>query len=446
MKNIYFISCLLYIFSSMAHAENAIEVEDAGREAYTHPIANLSGQALESFYRGRSLFNQVWVISPSLDTAVEGLGPLYNQFSCSACHVKDGGGYAPDSANERMRSMLVRLSIAGQGMHGKPRPTAAYGDQLNEQGIPGVPGEGRVRIEWTEHIFHFPDGESLPLRSPAYQFVDLAYGPMQHVMFSPRVAPPVYGTGLLDSIAEPELLKIAGEVKPDGVKGKINQVWDIRLAKTVVGKFGLKANDANLRQQIADAFIGDMGITSSLHNAQNCTAVETECKNSSVHGRLELTDEQLDDIAIYVANLAVPMRRKVNDPQVKTGEQLFTSTECTACHRPALETGLNTHYPALANRTIHPYTDLLLHAMGKDLADGRADFKAAGNEWRTPPLWGIGLAKVVNQRATFLHDGRARSLQEAILWHDGEAKVARDRYIHLAKADREALLAFLDSL
>jgi CxxC motif-containing protein (DUF1111 family) len=436
----------LLLSADMALGANDVTVPDAGREAYSHPVSNLSESDLERFYNGRALFHQVWVIAPSHETTVDGLGPLYNQFSCSACHARNGYGHAPGSPDERMQSMLVRLSISGTGAHGGPMPSPLYGDQLNEQGIPGVTGEGRVTVRWEEMPFRFDDGETVALRRPDYAFTDMAFGKTSGMLFSPRVAPPVYGTGLLDAVPASALLAMAAEHKPDGVKGKVNWVWDDVRKKTVVGKFGLKDNTADLTQQIAAAFIGDMGITSPLHRMQNCTAHETDCRRAYAPHRLEVTQKQLSDIVFYVANLAVPARRNIDDPKVISGAALFAANGCAVCHRPELKTAATTPFPTLADHRIYPYSDMLLHDMGAELADGRPDFRASGREWRTPPLWGIGLAESINPGAGFLHDGRARTLQEAILWHGGEAGIARERYAHLSAEERNALLAFLQSL
>ncbi len=408
-------------------------------------MQGLSSQDLKTFRRGRSLFRQIWVIAPSLDKDVEGLGPLYNQFSCSACHIGNGRGNAPIGPDDPMRSMLVRLSVPGRGPHGGPRPSPIYGDQLNEQGIPGVPGEGRLEVRWITVPYRLGDGSIVELRRPEYRFTDLAYGSIGDILFSPRVAPGIYGSGLLDAVPATELLALSNASKPDGVRGKVNWVWDVQRRKMAVGRFGWKANVPHLHQQDEAAFNGDMGLTSAAFPHKTCTTAETACRHAPQGRHPELSDEQVTSVTYYVAHIAVPARRNMNDATVQLGQSLFRQAGCAICHRPDLQTDAGLR-GSIGPRTIHPYTDLLLHDMGKALADGRPDFAANGREWRTPPLWGIGLAKQVNPKADYLHDGRARTLEEAILWHGGEAKLARERFADMAVKDREALLAFLKSL
>ncbi len=374
------------------------------------------------------------------------MGPLYNRLACASCHQKDGRGHAPDTPQARMQSMLVRLSVPGVGPHGSPKPHPAYGGQLNEEGVPGVPGEGRASLYWQETQATLADGTTVPLRWPRLQFEQLAYGPLDDALTSLRVAPPVFGLGLLETVPVAALERSAREKKPDGVSGRVNRVWNEQKHATVAGRFGLKANAPNVRQQIAGAFIGDLGITSPIFPDENCTPVETACRRSPSGGHPELSRKQLDDIEFYVAHLAPPARREVDDAHVKNGEAVFIAAGCAVCHRPSLPSGRHAKYPLLSNRSIVPYTDLLIHDMGENLADHRPDYRAGGRDWRTPPLWGIGLVASVNETANFLHDGRARNFEEAILWHGGEGQAARDRYAKLEKTERENLIRFLQSL
>ncbi|MBS0357042.1 MAG: c-type cytochrome [Proteobacteria bacterium] len=422
------------------------QVADAGREAFARPLDGLSDAERERFFHGRSLFNQSWVVAPAKDDQVDGLGPLYNRLACISCHARNGRGLPPESTDERMQSMLVRLSVAGRGAHGGPRPHPAYGDQFNEEGIPGVRGEGRVRLGWIESKRRLADGEVVSLRRPTLAFTELGYGPIGKVLTSPRVGQQVVGMGLLDAVSAETLSALAAERKPDGVKGRVNRVWNPSSAALEAGRFGYKANMPTLRAQIAGAFLGDLGITSDLHPAQNCTAVQSACQQAPNGGTPELSARQLDDVEFYLAHLAVPARRDADSEAVLRGEALFASSGCTQCHRPSLQTGASPRFPRLAGQTIAPYTDLLIHDMGAGLADGRPDFAASGREWRTPPLWGIGLTRTISEQERYLHDGRARSLMEAILWHDGEAKVASRRFAALPAKERRALLAFLESL
>ncbi|MBC3437307.1 thiol oxidoreductase [Pseudomonas sp. BW16M2] len=417
------------------------------RTAYSQPLASLTQEAqLERFFRGRGLFHQTWVIAPSQDTAADGLGPLYNRITCVACHPRNGRGQAPVQPDEPMRSMLVRLSVDGHDADGGPAPHPVYGDQLNEIGIPGVTGEGRAQLQWTEHPVRLADGEVVRLRQPGLRFVELGYGPLGTVHTSARVAPSVFGLGLLEAIEASTLQAMADETKPDGVKGRVNQVWSVERKRLETGRFGLKANQPDLRQQIASAMHGDLGITSQLYPRQNCMPAQHACRQATNGGEPELDGVQLADLHYYFAHLAVPPRRNSDTPETLASERLFNAIGCAACHRPHLVTGVHPDYPALSRQRIAPYSDLLLHDMGKGLADGRADFLANGREWKTPPLWGLGLSQVIAPDSGYLHDGRARTLAEAILWHDGEAKAARQRYEQLPGTARRALEAFLMSL
>jgi|JI6StandDraft_1071083.scaffolds.fasta_scaffold18260_3 CxxC motif-containing protein (DUF1111 family) len=416
------------------------------REAYTQPLPGLSEAERERFFRGRSLFRQSWVVAPAEDRAA-GLGPLYNRLACISCHQKNGRGRSPDGPEERMQSMLVRLSVPGQDAHGGPKPHPAYGGQLNEEGIPGIPGEGRAALHWVElPAERLTGGETVALRRPRIEFVELAYGPLTGALHSLRIGQPVYGLGLLEAVPEKTLRAMAAEAKPDGVRGRLNQVTDVAAQRMMTGRFGFKANAPNLRQQIAGAFVGDLGITSVLFPDENCMPAQKGCQQAPSAGHPELAVADLDAIEFYLANLAAPVRRNTDDPQVQHGERMFARIGCTACHRPELQTGPSPRFSLTAQQRIAPYSDLLLHDMGRGLADGRPDYRASGRQWRTPPLWGIGLVPLINEHSQYLHDGRARNLQEAILWHGGEASAARRRYTASSEPERRALLAFLHSL
>jgi len=430
-----------------AQAGSSFEVTDNSREAYSRINPNSTPEQLSEAFRGRSLFRQSWVIAPAKDIETTGLGPLYNQLSCLSCHAKNGRGQPPETPQQAMRSMLVRLSLPGQDPHGGPLPHPVYGTQLNEQGVPGVPGEGLVSVDYREHSITLADGETIALRTPLYRFADLQYGPLPaDIHFSPRVGPPVFGLGLLEAVPEQTILQLAEKGKRQGVHGHPNVIWDDERQCAVIGRFGLKANVATLKQQIAGAFIGDMGITSPLHPEENCTAAQTACKQTLSARQPELDYAQLKAVLLYLRLLQVPARRNLGDPIVQKGEQLFRAIGCTACHTPLLTTGEFLELPILSGQTIHPYTDLLVHDMGEDLADGRPDFQANGREWRTPPLWGIGLIQRINEHSYFLHDGRARNLTEAVLWHGGEALSSRQGFAHLPTEERLAVIRFLESL
>ncbi|MCP5348600.1 MAG: c-type cytochrome [Pseudomonadales bacterium] len=410
-------------------------------------MSQLNEEQQARFTRGRALFDQLWVASPSLDTDIDGLGPTFNQSACSACHTRNGRGAPPDTDSERMRGMLVRLSLPGAEPNGTPIPHPVYGDQLQDNAILGVPAEGRARVTWIEHTETFADGESITLRRPDLILGDLAFGePEQDLLLSPRVAPSLVGMGLLDAVPDAFLEALAQEPRPDGISGRVNRVWNAQTGTESIGRFGWKANMPTLAQQTAGAFLGDMGLTSTLYPDENCPEVQLDCIQKS-SGETDVTEEQLRDVVFYQAALAVPApgASDTGDVDIQQGRELFMQAGCQHCHIPELQTGAAA-LPVLSNRAFSPYTDLLLHDMGEGLADGRPDFLASGSEWRTPPLWGLGLVPTVNEHNTLLHDGRARGVMEAIMWHGGEAEPARARVKAMTTQEREKLVHFIESL
>lgn len=437
----------LYFLQALAmDRAQGLTTPDTTREAYSQAMPGLSDAQREQFFRGRALFQQSWVVAPAKDAAFAGLGPLYNRLACVSCHAKNGRGVPPESPDERMLSMLVRLSIPGTNEHGGPRPHPAYGDQLNEEGIPGVPGEGRAVLTWIDRHVSLPDGTDMALRHPQLEIREPAYGPLDDVMTSLRVGQSVIGMGLLEAVPESTLRTIAAEQRRAGINGRLNRVWDPERRRMAVGRFGHKANMPSLRVQIAGAFVGDLGITSPIFPRENCTPVQTACQTAPSGGHPELKADRLGDITFYLAHLAVPQPRDQDRVEVVRGRQLFDGAGCALCHRPTLTTGRHPAFPRFSGQTIHPYTDLLIHDMGEGLADHRPDFAADGRSWRTAPLWGIGLSGKVAERERYLHDGRARSLEEAVLWHGGEGEKARNAYAGLTPKDRAALIEFLKSL
>ncbi len=420
---------------------------DTSFNAFEHPMAGLPREKELLFHVGNSFFEQNWVTAPASTTARDGVGPLLNSRSCAGCHLKDGRG-RPPQAGETGTGLLLRLSIPGETVTGAPLPEPTYGGQLQDGAIEGVEVEGQFVIDYVERPGTFADGTPYSLREPTYRLTDLAYGELHpDVMVSPRVANQVIGLGLLAAIPEATLLALADEhdADGDGISGRPNMVYNRVTGENEIGRFGWKANQPTLLQQSADAFLGDMGITTDLLLAQDCTAVQHNCIAAPTGGDPEIERDDLEKVALYIETLAVPAQRMPQDKTVLRGMGEFLAAGCGSCHTPELTTGDHTLAP-LANQTIRPFTDLLLHDMGAGLADGRPDFLATGSEWRTPPLWGIGLFETVNGHTFYLHDGRARNLTEAILWHGGEATAARDAFLNLPQAARDALIAFLESL
>ncbi|MSU93780.1 thiol oxidoreductase [Pseudomonas mandelii] len=437
----------------------AATVRKTDQNAFSLPSANLSPSRRVDFSVGNSFFRNPWVIAPSTTTARDGLGPLFNTNACQGCHIKDGRGHPPTPDAANAVSMLVRLSIPNAPAYANVIeqlgvvPEPVYGGQFQDMAIPGVTPEGKVRVDYTPVPVRFKDGTEIELRKPSLNITQLGYGPMHpDTRFSARVAPPMIGLGLLEAIPDEAILANAEAQAKDknGIAGRPNRVWDDVQQKTVLGRFGWKAGQPNLNQQNVHAFSGDMGLTTSLRPFDDCTEAQTACKQAPTgndpNGEPEVSDNILRLVLFYSRNLAVPARRDVNAPEVLAGKNLFFQAGCQSCHTPKYTTAANAAEPELANQVIRPYSDLLLHDMGDGLADNRSEFQASGRDWRTPPLWGIGLTQAVSGHTQFLHDGRARNLLEAVLWHGGEAKAAQQQVLSFNAEQRAALLAFLNSL
>lgn len=422
-------------------------VFDTSRNAFTFAARNLRPERKAQFFTGNSFFNENWVAAPASTSARDGLGPLFIARSCSACHFKDGRDKAP-LAGEAAHTLVVRLSQSGKDqITGGPLPDAVYGGQLQTRALPGGKAEMDVLVQWEQISGKYEDGEGYTLRRPRYVFTNEAYGRLQKDRhLSMRVAPAVIGLGLLEAVPEEALQEISQAQEKKGISGRINRVWDVATQKRVIGRFGWKAEQPSVRQQVAGAFNDDMGLTTTVFEHENYTARQTVLADLPSGGTPEVSEEIFKAVVIYSQTLAVPARRDPGNPLVQKGEELFRSIGCAVCHQPQLRTGNHPELAELSNQTIQPFTDLLLHDMGEALADGREVYDASGSEWRTAPLWGIGLVKTVNGHTEFLHDGRARNLAEAILWHGGEAEQTKEKFRKLTKTEREALLRFLESL
>lgn len=426
---------------------------NGGRDAFAQMASNLDFADAMQFSLGDAVFRRLWVAAPASTEATDGLGPLFNARTCDGCHPRNGRG-DPETAG-----LLLRLSIPDpDAAAGIPAslPEPVYGSQLQDLAVPGHLGEGRVAISYREDPFTLADGSVVSLRTPSYGIAEPAYGPLHpDLMLSPRLAPQLIGLGLLEMIDEADVLSRADpdDADGDGISGRPNLLWDPDRQVFVLGRFGWKAGQPTLSQQNATALAIDMGLSSPLYpaHAGDCTLAQTDCR-AGPHGdspqfeSLEVPSILSDPLDFYVAHLAVPARRSIDDPQVLQGKGLFYGAGCIACHTPKYVTATDASRPALSRQLIWPYTDLLLHDMGDGLADGAPEAGAEGREWRTPPLWGIGLLASVNGHTHYLHDGRARTLVEAILWHDGEAAAARDAFAAMDAADRAAMIVFLESL
>lgn len=424
-------------------------VSDITENAFGREVPGLSGAEETDFAVGNSFFRNNWVSAPASADLRDGLGPVFNASSCGGCHFKDGRAAGPAANGSIPVGLLFRISLPGESIHGGPLIVDNYGDQINDKGLLGVQPEADVSVQYEEINGKYADGTPYSLRRPVYQFNNSAYGALPvNMLVSPRIAMAIHGSGLLEAIPESQILALVDEndANGDGISGRANYVWDVVKSQMSLGRFGWKANQPTVQQQVAGAFNGDIGITSPLFPEENLHGTQIAQLSSIPNGGTpEINDENLRKVVLYCQSLAVPARRNYKDESVLQGKYLFRNLGCNKCHTEQFTTG-NAGIMALNGQKIRPYTDLLLHDMGSALADGRPDYKASGNEWRTAPLWGIGLVKTVNGHSYFLHDGRARSMEEAILWHGGEAEKSKNGFVQLSKGERDALLLFLQSL
>ena len=434
------------------------------QDSFSQSSANITFEEEGTFKLGNGLFRKNWVSSPSSTQASDGLGPLFNARACQSCHLKDGRGHPPENAADAT-SMLIRLARAAESAEERQAiaskavlnfPDPVYGGQLQDLAVPGLKAEGKIHISYDELPVTLADGATVSLRKPVYSIDDLALGPLHAgVTLSPRIAPPMIGLGLVEQIHPADILANADpdDANGDGISGRPQIVRAPKGDGLMLGRFGWKAQAAKIRQQSADAFANDMGISSPdmPRHWGDCTEAEADClaMPTGVQARLgdtEAPDPVLDLVTFYSQNLAVPARRDYGKREILAGKQIFYDLGCTGCHTPKFVTRRDAPNKAQSFQLIWPYSDFLLHDMGEGLADGQQVGEASGTEWRTPPLWGIGLTKHVNGHSFFLHDGRARNFTEAILWHGGEAETSRNGFAALNKLDRDALVKFLESL
>jgi CxxC motif-containing protein (DUF1111 family) len=413
--------------------------ETAG--AFGHELPWLNANDAYVHGLGDGAVEQSFVTAPA--PVNSGLGPIFSNVSCVSCHHNDGKGNP--TAGLVNSSLLIRLSIIGTDAHGGPLPVPGYGTQLQDVGVFGITPEAKVDIKYTFETITLPGGQVVELRKPTYTLLN-PYMPLPaDYLMSPRMAPPFFGLGLLQNISEQTILSFADEndVNGDGISGKANYVWDPVLHKTTLGRFGLKANTATILTQVAGAYSQDMGITNKVFSLESSNG---QLQHDGLNDDVELPDSLLNAAAFYIKTLSVPARRNVTDATALEGEVIFKQINCASCHIPTIQTGVDVTLAAVSNQRIHPYTDLLLHDMGPGLADNRPDFLATGSEWKTPALWGIGLFAKTNGIPFYLHDGRARTLEEAILWHSGEAEASKQQFMQLSSSDRTKLIKFIQSL
>ena len=448
-------------------------------ESYSKPSSNLTASRKGHFFIGNAFFRQPWVIAPASTDSRDGLGALFNVAACQSCHVKDGRGHAPMTSDDDADSLLIRLAMPATTDEQRQQLQNSliekvvhpmYGGQLQDRGIQGVPAEARIAVQWTDKPVTFADGHIETLRAPTFNLTKPGYGAFDDdLMVSPRVALPMIGLGLLEQIPDEAIKKQAVDNKNStngDISGKFNWVMDPQTGKHALGRFGWKAGQTKLITQNQSAFNEDMGLTSNIRPHESCMPTQTACMNATTgadeqgNGKppVEVNDEVAKFVEFYTRNLAVPHRRDADDKLVLAGKKRFYDMGCQSCHTPRYQLPkTDDDHLEQHGQVIYPYTDLLLHDMGDDLADRtiagklpakniQVEFLANSYEWRTPALWGIGLAQTVDPQATFLHDGRARTLMEAVLWHGGEAQKQQQKVLKLDKQGRSELNAFLQSL
>ncbi len=411
-------------------------------QAFGTPATNLSSEHLDMHLNGDKAFEAIFVSSPAPTHG--GLGPIFNNSSCNACHPSDARASVPENINE-LSGFFFRISIEGTDEHGGPKPVPGFGTQLQHQSLFGYEPEAKMERKYQPKEIVLSDGVKVILQKPLYSIIDPYIELPENVLISPRIGMPVFGLGLLEAIPEKDILANADEfdADKDGVSGKPNYVWDTVTETVQLGRFGWKAGAANILAQSAGAYSGDMGLTTRIFTIESSYG---QSNGSTETGIIEVSDEELNAVAFYCQTLGVPAARNLDNKQVINGSKIFKKIGCAQCHTPSFKTGNNPDIPELSNQTIYPYTDMLLHDMGEELADNRSEYKATGSEWKTRPLWGIGLTNVTSGHTSFLHDGRARNITEAILWHGGEAENSRNSFIDLSTQEREALLAFVNAL
>ncbi|MFV0294462.1 MAG: di-heme oxidoredictase family protein [Paracoccus sp. (in: a-proteobacteria)] len=432
-------------------------------DAFSQFSPNMPFTSEMDFKIGNGIFRKLWVGAPSSTRGSDGLGPLYNARACQNCHIKDGRGHLPDGRDDSRVSAFLRLSIPGG--EDQPEipgyiptsPDPIYGGQLQDLALAGFQAEARMGITWTEIPVTLADGAVVNLRSPSYDVKNPAYGPLhENTMLSPRVAPQMIGLGLLEAVPAADIIALADpdDANGDGISGRPQIIWSGEFGQPMLGRFGHKAGNATIRAQSAGAFSGDMGLSNPMASdpSGECTETEAACRKAppgqepGIRDGLEVDGESLDLVTFYSRNLAVPERRGMDNPQTLRGKEIAYSIGCTNCHNPKFVTHRLKDQPEQSFQLIWPYTDMLLHDLGEGLADNRPESRANGQEWRTAPLWGISLNGQVTGVESYLHDGRARTLLEAILWHGGEAQLARDAVVNLPTEDRKALISWLESL
>jgi len=430
------------------------------RNSFSLPAKNLPEYLIVDFLVGDALFGRIWEDSRfTSNNAKDGLGPFFSARSCEGCHINDGRGHLPEDIYGDVDSISVVVHLAKNKIDNykktKNIPDKIYGSQISEFSVEGIPKEADINFSYDYTIGAFENGMIYELRKPKIILSNFNYGEIdRETKFSARVAQPLIGLGLIESIKDEDILVNVDEfdLNGDGISGKANKVWNDISNSHSLGRFGWKASQPTILQQVADALFNDMGLSNPLYTKpSNCTKFQVECSdaidgNSKEYDGFEISNQQLNLMSFYSMQLGVPARRNIKNKDVIAGKKLFFELSCNSCHTEKFVTGTHSDYDNLNQQTIYPYSDFLLHDMGEGLADSIDEYEASGSEWRTTPLWGLGLTETVSGRKTYLHDGRARNLIEAILWHGGEANRARMEFEKLEKIQINQLVSFLQSL
>ena len=434
---------------SEALSGGAGTVDKIGKNAFSHHFTNLSFEQRQDFLIGNAFFRKVWIASPSSTTSSDGLGPLYNARACQSCHIKDGRGHLPK--DEKPLSAVLKV---GNYQNINLVPNKIYGKQIQFFAIPGLSSESGLIINSLKSNYRKKVIKNITLEYPKYELNDLKYGKLDaNTSLSLRISPQVIGVGLLEAIEDSDIVvkQDINDKDNDGVSGKVRMVYE-KNGNKKIGRFGVRASTPNLFVQSGVAFMHDMGLSNSIGTNAfgDCTKNQNECYKFSTginkKDLYEVDDEIMHKIVFYLSSLSPPKRRNVSDKKVLLGKKIFYESKCTSCHTPKYVTSKNAKHDFLKYQLIWPYTDLLLHDMGDELADKDINGNITNKEWKTPPLWGLGYAKEVNSRASFLHDGRAKTILEAVLWHSGEAKESLNYLLNNYKNDLDKLEKFLKSL
>lgn len=419
--------------SALAEQSKGTFTNDRSRSSLSHAIPGMSDDELDQFVLGRSFFTIPWVEAPAATTARDGLGPLFNANSCASCHPRQGGGAAVTTDGPVDRSIVLRLSRDGNG-----QPDLSYGAQLSINGVQDVPFEGQLNARLNKSMHRYADGTKVELSNPDFFITQLNYAALsKHTKTTALRAPLLMGLGLIDDIPTAQITQYADidDDNADGISGKPHWVNSLEHGEKRLGRLGWKATATNVIEQTALALHHDMGLTTSWLSAENCAPQQIKCLDYYRSSELDVPPFRLQAMAYFLGHLRTPKSAKIASSE---GEKWFNKIGCNACHRVG--------YTTKHGVTVNPYSDFLLHDMGPQLGAGFKVGDAHVNEWRTAPLWGLGLAKILNPKAGYLHDGRASTIEQAVLWHGGEAQSSQQKFSQLSPAQRQSVIEFLNTL